>query len=159
MSFLEDATFVEEDNFTRVDLTPYRELFDKLRNGQTATLTVDTGEIYTEGPHKGKGKDAMKHVRGFQTVATERGVGLRVGHTNMPGGKTRLRLRTGPKREFSAETVAKRNVALAKAAETRKVKAYMVEHPDATEEVARKAIKEAAAKANAPTSAPVKPKA
>lgn len=140
MSFIE-VEYVEEADFSRIDLTPYREVFDGLKPGVTATLTVPTGELYDDGPNKGKGKEAMGHLRGFQKVAKERNVGLRAGLTNMPNGKTRLRLRTDKKREFTPEAVAKRTAALKLSQHNRKVDAYMVEHPDVTREVADKAVK------------------
>ena len=106
MSFLEAFTTEEEETFSGRDLAPYREVFDKLRPGITGTLTIPTGVIIEKGTNKGKGKDAMSHARAMQEVAKEREVGLRIKHVNMPGNKTQLRLRVGPKRKMNPKAEA-----------------------------------------------------
>lgn len=124
----------EGESFSRMDLAPYRAVMDNLKIGKQATIVVPTGEL----DDKGKGKEAKVHERGFRAVATERNIGLRVGHNNMPDNKTRLKLTVDKKREFSPEAIKKREASLA----------------------ARRAEKEAAEKATAPTpAAPAAPAA
>lgn len=131
---------VEETEFTRTDLAPYRAAFNELKPGATGVIEVPTGEIETDGPSKGKGKIALKHERRFRDVARERGVGLNVSHTVL-GATTRLRLGIDKKREFTPEQIAYRTQ---KAAETRLKNAVikkLQEKPSLTKEAALKEVK------------------
>jgi hypothetical protein len=149
MSFLETLT-VDEATTTR-DLTPYNEVLDNIRVGHKGTLVVPTGTTYTEGPHKGKGKTAMEHERGFREAASARKIGLTVRH-NVLGEQTRLILiPKAEMRTFSPEQIKKRTEALAKARMRKAVDKYMLENPEATREVAVKEVQkiQAARKAEA----------
>ena len=143
MSFV-DVVYEESDKFQRTDLTPYREVFDNLKPGIQATIVVPTGDWITKTNEDGsvevtnRGKIEKGHERGFRGVATERGVGLRVGHNHMPDGKTRLRLMVDKKREFTPEALKKRTDALAKGREDKAVASLMATNPDLTAENARK---------------------
>jgi hypothetical protein len=131
MSFADMVSYEETgEKFQRVDLTPYREVFDNLRPGITATLIVPTGDLNKSN----KGELAAMHDRNFRKVASERGVGLQSSHTNMPDGQTRLRLTVQKKREFPPETMAKRQKALELSREKRSVDKLMIDHPEWTRE-------------------------
>lgn len=136
MSFTE-VLYEEAETFQRTDLTPYRTVFDGLKPNIQGTVVVPTGDIYPDGTtNAGRGKIELSHERGFRAVASERNVGLRVGHTQMPDGKTRLRLMVGPKREFSPETLKKRQAALAAARTKRAAEKAAAEKAEAAKKAA-----------------------
>jgi hypothetical protein len=135
MSFMENISYEETpEGFSRTDLTPYREVFDSLKPGLTATIVVPTGPMND----KNRGELELSHERAFRKVAQERNSGLRVGHNHMPNGQTRLRLMPDKKRTFTEEAARKRDYALLKGRVNKKVKALMVENPTWTEQVAQK---------------------
>lgn len=144
MTFM-DVEYEDVDKFIRTDLAPYRAIFEELKPGRQATIVVDTGTLN----EKGKGDLVIAHERAFRQVAKEKNVGLRVGHTNMPGGKTRLRLMVDKKREFSPEALKKRTEALEAGREKKAVDGLMAANPELTREAATKQYREERARKQA----------
>ena len=116
-----------ESGRSRRNLTPYRAVFEQLKIGREATVPVDTGDFLpptiqrkekngnvktVPNPNAGRGEIELDHERGFRQVAKERDVGLTVGHSHMPDGRTILTLKVGKKREFTPEAIKKRTASL-----------------------------------------------
>jgi hypothetical protein len=140
MSFVEQLTVSDTD--TLRDLTPYNEVLDLIKVGQKGSVVVPTGELVTEGSRKGKGKTACEHERGFREAAKERKIGMNIRHVVL-GEQTRLII--VPKAEmrtFTPEQIKTRTEALRKARLKKNVDKYMLEHHEATREVALKAVQE-----------------
>lgn len=134
MSFV--ATF-EEGDFTRIDPAPYKEVLSQLKVGVTATVVVPTGELND----KGRGLIEITHERQFRKAANDMGHGIKIGHSHMGDGNTRLRFTVGEKRTFSPEAAKKRDASLAKARLNKWVDRYMIEHPDHDRETGVKAYR------------------
>lgn len=140
----------EEGDFTRVDLTPYRQVLARMKRGVTATITVPTGTLND----KGRGETEVGHERNFRKAALEAGHGMKAGHTHMPNGTTRLRFSIGEKRKFSEAAAKARNASLAKSRQEKAVKSLMVEHPDWSNEQAVKHYRTELAKRKAAQAPP-----
>ena len=140
----------EEGDFTRVDLTPYREVVSQMKRGVTATVTVPTGALND----KGRGETEVGHERNFRKAALEAGHGMKAGHTHMPNGTTRLRFSIGEKRQFSEKAAKARTASLAKSRAIKAVKNLMIEHPDWSNEQALKHYRAELAKRQAATNPP-----
>lgn len=111
-----EMSFSSADKWTKTDLAPYKERLSKLQaqgDGQVGEFQTVTGEIIVkEGPSRGRGKQELSDERAFRRAASEMGVGLRYASRHIPNGMTAVRMMIQPKREFSAETAAKRDAAL-----------------------------------------------
>lgn len=111
-----EMTFSSAEKWTKTDLAPYREYLQKLQAqgaDQVGEFSTVTGEIVTkDGNTKGRGKQELSDERAFRRAASEMGVGLRYASRHVANGMTAVRMMIQPKREFSAETAAKRDAAL-----------------------------------------------